>query len=70
VSNASATATCTLTGASNIGSVTTQSTSLVLVRSEKLTMPTTPQNLWIVLKTSNANHAAYLASARLICVPN
>jgi hypothetical protein len=64
------TATLTLTGAADIGNVTTTETGLTLVRSEKLTMPTTGQNIWVVLKTSNASYTASLAGARLIFVPS
>lgn len=67
--NTAATATCTLKGSVDYGSVTTTSTSLVRVRSAALTMPTQAENLWITLKTSNASYAASLAAARLIFVP-
>lgn len=70
ISNAAGIATCVLTGAADIGTATTQSTSLTLVRSSKLTMPATAQNLWVILKTNNASYTASLASARLIFVPS
>ena len=66
---AGGTATCTLTGAADIGSVTTTESSLTLLRSEKLSMPLTAQNIWVSLKTSNASYAASLAAARLVFVP-
>jgi len=69
IGDASATATCILKGSVEYASVTTQSTSLTVVRSSEITMPTVNENLWIVLKTSNSSYAASLASARLIYVP-
>lgn len=69
ISNASGTATCTLKGSSDFASVATQSTSLALVRSTEIKMPTSNENLWIVLKTDNSNYIASLAGARLIYVP-
>lgn len=69
VANSAATATCELVGASVIGSVTTTSTALARVRSGRLTMPSTAQNVWVRVYTSNASYAALLAAARLIFVP-
>ena len=70
VANSAATATLTLVGAADIGSITTTNTTLTRVRSGALTMPTTAQNLWVKLKTSNASYAAMLAGAKLIFVPD
>lgn len=67
--NSSATATALLNGGVEIGSVSTSNTGLTLVRSDKLTMPTTAQNLWVTLKTNNSSYAAYLINARLILIP-
>lgn len=67
--NAAATCTAELHGASLVGSVPTQSTSLARVRSAALTMPTGAVDLYCKVKTSNASYAATLASARLIFVP-
>ncbi len=70
VANTAATCTAELHGAVLVGSVTTASTSLVRVRSAALTMPTGAVDLHCKVKTSNASHAAIIASARLIFVPN
>lgn len=64
-----ATATCTLKGASVIGTVQSTSATMELKRSQALTMPTTAQTIWVTLKTSNASYAAVLGGARLIYVP-
>lgn len=63
------TATLTLTGAADIGSVSTTESSLTMLRSAKLTMPGTAQNIWVKLSTNNASYTASLAAARLIFVP-
>lgn len=70
VSDTKGISTCTLVGATEIGSVSTQETTLTIVRSDKLSMPKTPQNMWVTLKTSNSDYTASLAGARLIFVPN
>lgn len=69
IANAAATATCTLTGSADYGSVTTQNTALERVRSDEIVMPATGENLWVSLKTNNASYSASLVSARLIFVP-
>ena len=69
IANAAATATLTLKGVSDIGSITTQETSLIRARSTALTMPTSAQNIWFNLKTNNASYAASIAGAHLIYVP-
>lgn len=70
VADTASIATATLRGAANVGTVTTQSVALTRVRSAALAMPTTAQNLWVQLQTSNASHAASLWGARLIFVPH
>jgi len=69
IADASATATCILKGSAEYGSVSTQETALIRVRSGEIAMPASGENLWVVLKTSNASYAAALAAARLIFVP-
>jgi hypothetical protein len=63
------TVTCTLTGATDIGSVSSTSTSLTIVRS-KLTMPSTAQNIWVKLSVNNSANTGTLTGARLIFVPS
>lgn len=72
IASGEAATTCTaeLHGASLVGSVSTQSTSLVRVRSAALTMPTGAVDLYCKVKTSNATYAATIASSRLIFVPS
>lgn len=70
IANAAATATLTLKGAADVGSVSTQSTALVRVISGALTMPGTAQNLWVDLKTSSSSYAASLMKAGLKFVPS
>jgi len=71
ISDAASTATLELLeSAGSIGSVSTQQTALTRVRSGTLTMPTTAQDLWVRLKTSNGAHTASLGAARLIAVPS
>ncbi|MCL6558537.1 MAG: hypothetical protein K6U74_06990 [Firmicutes bacterium] len=70
VANAAATATLTLKGEADVGSVQTADTTLKRIRSAgPLTMPATAQNLWFNLKTNNASYAAQFAGAHLIYVP-
>lgn len=64
------TATCTLTGAADIGSVSTTETTLTLVRSASLTMPAVAQNIWVKIATDNASYTATIGGARLIFVPS
>lgn len=63
------TVTATLTGASDVGSVSTTESSLTIVRS-KLTMPTAVQNLWVTLSVDNSSNTGSLSGARLIFVPS
>lgn len=70
ISNTSGTAKCTLTGAVDIGSVTTKETGMTVVRSEKLTMPATSQGLWVKLSTDDESYTATLGAARLIFIPS
>jgi len=69
ISNEEGTAICILKGSQEWGQVETQETKLTLVRSESIAMPPGPENLWIVLKTSNSSYAASLGAARLIFIP-
>jgi len=64
------TATATLTGVADIGTVTTTESTLTLVRSGKLTMPVSSQNVWVKLSVDNSANTASLAGARLIFVPS
>ncbi len=64
------TVTATLTGASDIGSVSATGTGLTIVRSPKLTMPTSAQNIWVRLSVDNTANTGTLSGARLVFVPN
>lgn len=70
ISDAAGTATLELHGSASVGSVTTTSTALSLVRGTALTMPGSAQNLYCKMKTSNASYTATLAGARLVFVPS
>jgi hypothetical protein len=63
------TVTATLTGASDVGSVSTTEPGLTVVRS-KMTMPSVSQNLWVKLSVDNSANTGSLAGARLIFVPS
>lgn len=70
VADATAAATLELVGAAVIGSVSTSQTAATRVVSGALVMPTTEQNIWLKLKTSNASYAAGFLGARLIFAPS
>lgn len=71
ISNATATVSARLMGASEIGAVThTGGTALTLKTSTELTMPTTAQNLYVEFKTSNGSYTASFAGARLLFIPD
>lgn len=70
VANVAAAAILTLKGAADVGSVQTSDIALKRVRSlSPLTMPSTAQNIWFVIKSNNASYAASFAGAHLIYVP-
>lgn len=70
IANAAATVTAHLMGGSEICAVSrTGDTTMNVVRSSALTMPTTAANLYVEFKTSNSSYAASFGGARLIYVP-
>jgi len=69
VADAAAAASVFLKGSDIIATITTSDTSLDIRRTAALAMPTTAQNLWVSVQTSNDRHAALLAGARLVFVP-
>lgn len=70
IANAAATVTAHLMGGSEICVISrTGDTTMNVVRSSALTMPTAAANLYVEFKTSNASYAASFGGARLIYVP-
>jgi len=58
-----------MNGSTQVGSVSTTSTSWNVVRSGQLTMPAIPAVLTVTLASNNASGTAFLSAAKLIYVP-
>jgi hypothetical protein len=70
IDDAAGIVTARLMGSAEIATVTrTGETTMDLVRSTALTMPTTTENLYVELKTSNASYIGSFSGARLVFVP-
>ncbi|MDI3298272.1 MAG: hypothetical protein QJR08_03780 [Bacillota bacterium] len=68
--NSAATATVALrTASAQLVAVQFTETSLTWRRSGPVAMPTTEQNVWITLQTSDASYAAAVMGARLVFTP-
>lgn len=71
IDNATGTVTARLMGSAEIGVVTrTGDTTMDTVRSTALTMPTTAENLYCELKTSDIAYVGSFSGARLVFVPS
>ena len=70
IDNSAGIVTARLIGSAEVGVVTrTGETTMDVVRSNALTMPNTPENLYVEIKVSNGAYVGSFGGARLVFVP-